>query len=54
MGIRTGAEFLAGLRDGRTLYMDGERIDDVTRDPRLPAAPAPWPSCWICSTGPIS
>lgn len=35
MGIRTGAEFLAGLRDGRTLYMDGERIKDVTTDPRL-------------------
>src|SRR4029079_18590253 len=28
-----------GLRDGRTLYMDGERIKDVTRDPRF-AGPA--------------
>ena len=35
MGIRTGALVLDGLRDGRQLYMDGERIKDVTRDPRL-------------------
>lgn len=39
MGIRTGAQVLEGLRDGRALYMDGERIADVTRDPRL-AGPA--------------
>lgn len=35
MGIRTGDEVLAGLRDGRAVYIDGERIADVTRDPRL-------------------
>jgi 4-hydroxyphenylacetate 3-monooxygenase len=35
MGIRTGAEVLAGLRDGREIYIDGERVTDVTRDPRL-------------------
>jgi 4-hydroxyphenylacetate 3-monooxygenase len=35
MGIRTGAEVLAGLRDGREIYIDGERVADVTRDPRL-------------------
>ena len=39
MGIRTGAQVLEGLRDGRALYMDGERIKDVTRDPRF-AGPA--------------
>jgi len=35
MGIRTGAQVLDGLRDGRQLYMNGERIADVTRDPRF-------------------
>ena len=38
MGIRTGAEVLEGLRDGRQLYMDGELVKDVTRDPRLSGA----------------
>ncbi len=35
MGIRTGAEVLDGMRDGRALYCDGERVADVTRDPRF-------------------
>ncbi len=35
MGIRTGAQVLDGLRDGRELYIDGERVADVTRDKRL-------------------
>src|SRR5487761_605950 len=38
MGIRTGAEVLEGLRDGRQLSMDGELVKDVTRDPRLAGA----------------
>jgi len=35
MGVRTGAEVLAGLRDGRAIYTDGERVEDVTSDPRF-------------------
>ena len=35
MGIRTGAQVLDGLRDGRQLYMDGALVKDVTKDPRL-------------------
>jgi 4-hydroxyphenylacetate 3-monooxygenase len=38
MGVRTGKEFLAGLRDSRQIFLDGERIADVTRDRRLAAA----------------
>ena len=30
MGIRTGAEYRARLRDGRTVYVNGERVNDVT------------------------
>src|SRR5712691_6701275 len=38
MPIRTGKEFLAGLKDDRQIFMDGERIADVTRDKRLAGA----------------
>ena len=31
----TGAEFLESLRDGREVYIYGERVKDVTRDRRL-------------------
>ena len=33
--IRTGAEYRAGLRDGREVWMDGVRIADVTTHPQL-------------------
>lgn len=33
MGIRTGAEYRDSLRDGRTIYVNGERIKDVTTYP---------------------
>ena len=29
----TGAEFLESLRDGREVYIYGERVDDVTKHP---------------------
>ncbi len=35
MGARTGREVLEGLRDGREVWLDGERIADVTADRRL-------------------
>ena len=38
MGIRTGKELLQSLRDDRQLFIDGERVTDVTADPRLAAA----------------
>ncbi|MBI3796993.1 MAG: 4-hydroxyphenylacetate 3-hydroxylase [Deltaproteobacteria bacterium] len=33
MGIRTGREYRESLRDGRTIYVNGERIKDVTTYP---------------------
>lgn len=30
MPVRTGAEYLAGLRDGRMIWLEGERVADVT------------------------
>jgi len=38
MGIRTGKELLESLPDGRQLFIDGERVGDVTTDPRFAAA----------------
>ncbi|HYF20486.1 MAG TPA: 4-hydroxyphenylacetate 3-hydroxylase N-terminal domain-containing protein, partial [Ramlibacter sp.] len=35
MGLRTGRHYLSSLQDGRQVYLDGELIRDVTRDPRL-------------------
>jgi 4-hydroxyphenylacetate 3-monooxygenase len=35
MPIRSGDEYLAGIRDGREVWLDGERVDDVTTHPRL-------------------
>jgi 4-hydroxyphenylacetate 3-monooxygenase len=35
MGARSGADYLERLRDGREVWLDGERVADVTRDPRL-------------------
>jgi aromatic ring hydroxylase len=31
--IRTGEEYRAGLRDGREIWIDGERVHDVTVHP---------------------
>ena len=36
--LRTGKEHLESLRDGRVVYVGGERIDDVTRHPAFRAA----------------
>jgi 4-hydroxyphenylacetate 3-monooxygenase len=38
MPIRTGDQFLAALRDDRQIFMDGERVRDVTTDPRFAGA----------------
>jgi 4-hydroxyphenylacetate 3-monooxygenase len=35
MAIRTGKQFLEGLRDGREIYLEGERVTDVTTHPHV-------------------
>lgn len=35
MPVRTGTEYLAGLRDAREVWFQGERVDDVTTHPVL-------------------
>lgn len=35
MAARTGSEYLAGLKDRRAVWVDGEAVDDVTAHPRF-------------------
>ena len=35
MAVRTGAQFLEGLKDGREIYLEGERVADVTTHPKF-------------------
>jgi 4-hydroxyphenylacetate 3-monooxygenase len=35
--MRSGDDYQASLRDGRAVYLDGERVDDVTRHPAFAA-----------------
>ena len=30
MAVRTGEQFLAGLRDNREVWLEGERVKDIT------------------------
>ena len=38
MGARSGDEYLSGLGDSREIWVDGERVADVTTDPRFRGA----------------
>lgn len=38
MALKTPEQFKESLRDGRVVYMDGERVDDVTLHPKLKVA----------------
>jgi len=33
--IRTGEQYLDSIRDNREVYINGERVKDVTRNPML-------------------
>ena len=35
MAVRTGKQYLEALRDGREVWLDGERVEDVTVHPKL-------------------
>ena len=37
MGIRTGAQFIEGLRDNREVWLGSERVKDVTTHPAFRA-----------------
>ena len=35
MGIKSPQEYIESLKDGRVVYCNGKRIEDVTEDPIL-------------------
>jgi 4-hydroxyphenylacetate 3-monooxygenase len=35
MGVRTGEQYVQGLRDDRRIYIKGEKVRDVTKYPPL-------------------
>ncbi|HXH83063.1 MAG TPA: 4-hydroxyphenylacetate 3-hydroxylase N-terminal domain-containing protein, partial [Candidatus Tectomicrobia bacterium] len=35
--MRSGAAYVEGLRDGRAVFLDGERVADVTKHPAFAA-----------------
>ena len=35
MGIKSPQEYIESLRDGRVVYCNGERVEDVTTNPIL-------------------
>jgi 4-hydroxyphenylacetate 3-monooxygenase len=35
MAVRTGTQYLEGLRNGREVWLEGARVEDVTQHPRL-------------------
>ena len=35
MPLKTPAEYVESLRDGRVIFWDGDKIEDVTEDPRF-------------------
>jgi aromatic ring hydroxylase len=41
MGARTGQQYIEGLRDGRSVYVNGELVRDVTSYPRMLSTLAP-------------
>ncbi|NJN40582.1 MAG: hypothetical protein HC807_06785, partial [Gammaproteobacteria bacterium] len=40
--LKTGAEYLESIRDGRTVYLADERIGDVTAHPAFRGAARTW------------
>ena len=48
-GIRTGAEYLHGLRDDREIWTRGARVKDVTIEPGISGGAASLLDFWIAS-----
>ncbi len=38
VALRTGSEYLRSLDDGRAVYVDGEKVQDVTKHPAFSEA----------------
>jgi hypothetical protein len=49
---KTGAEHIKSLKDGRTVYLDGKLVGDVTEHPAFRNAVLPPPRFTISRRGP--
>src|SRR6202000_2503434 len=52
--LRSGKEHLESLRDGRVVYVGGERIDDVTRHPAFRMAAERVPAIYDMKADPAN
>src|SRR5271163_3947078 len=52
--LKTGAEHLASLRDGRAIYIADERIADVTAHPAFRAAAAMYAALYDMKADPVN
>jgi hypothetical protein len=52
MAVRTGADYVRALRDGRDVWHAGRRIEDVTAHSDSPARSRRSPICTTSSTQP--
>ena len=52
MECKNGAEHLQSLKDGRTVYLDGKRVDDVTTHPASAMRLLPRACCMTISRAP--
>ena len=48
--MRGAAQYLASLRDGRAVFLDGARVDDVTRHPAFAESAQRKPGAGITAT----
>lgn len=53
-GLRTGAQYLASLRDDRQVFIDGERVHDVTSHPGLRGAARSMAGLWDIAADPAN
>ncbi|MFE7512709.1 4-hydroxyphenylacetate 3-hydroxylase family protein [Streptomyces sp. NPDC057540] len=50
---RSGQEYLEGLRDGREVWLDGERVEDVTTHPAFRASAASFAGLYDLADDPV-
>ena len=43
LGAMTGARFIESLKDGREVWLDGEKVQDELSIRRFPESPTNWP-----------
>ena len=47
MGLRTPAQYVESLKDNRTVYFRGQKVDDVTTHPIISMATSATSATWL-------